>query len=61
MTQITHPAVTKYDLALLFTLIVLIDDRMGDLETENQRLPPGPRALRHGLQAVQQVVPDGTD
>ena len=38
MTQITHPAVTKYDLALLFTLIVLIDDRMGDLETENQRL-----------------------
>ena len=55
MTQITHPAVTKYDLALLFTLIVLIDDRMGD------RLPPGPRALRHGLQAVQQVVPDGTD
>ena len=32
MTQITHPAVTKYDLALLFTLIVLIDDRMGDLE-----------------------------
>ena len=33
MTQITHPAVTKYDLALLFTLIVLIDDRMMNTET----------------------------
>ena len=38
MTQIQYNSVTKYDLALLFTLIVLIDDRMMNLETGNQRL-----------------------
>ena len=38
MTQIQHSAVAKYDLALFFTLIVLIDDRVLNIETENQRL-----------------------
>lgn len=38
MTQITFPSVTKYDNALYFTLIVMVDDRMAALETENARI-----------------------
>ena len=38
MTQITYRAYSKYDLALLFTLLVTIDDYMASLETENAQL-----------------------
>jgi len=34
MTQITYYAYSKYDLALLFTLLTLIDSRLAELETE---------------------------
>ena len=34
MTQITYYAYTKYDLALMFTLLTLIDARLAELETE---------------------------
>lgn len=33
MTEITFPGITKYDNALYFTLIVMVDDRMAALET----------------------------
>ena len=32
--QITYNSWTKYDLALLFTLLTLIDSRLAELETE---------------------------
>ena len=38
MTQITYYAYTKYDLALLFTLLTLIDSRLAELETDNARI-----------------------
>lgn len=38
MTQITYYAYTKYDLALLFTLLTLIDNRLAELETDNARI-----------------------
>ena len=38
MTQITYYAYTKYDLALLFTLLTLIDSRLAELETQNAQL-----------------------
>lgn len=38
MTQITFPSISKYDNALYFTLLVMVDDRMSALETENVRL-----------------------
>ena len=34
MTQTTFNTWTKYDLALYFTLITLIDARLAELETE---------------------------
>ena len=34
MTQITYYAYTKYDLALMFTLLTLIDSRLTELETD---------------------------
>ena len=34
MTQITYYAYTKYDLALLFTLLTLIDSRLAELEAD---------------------------
>lgn len=36
--QITYNSWTKYDLALYFTLITLIDSRLAELETKNQQL-----------------------
>lgn len=38
MTQITYNSWSKYDLALMFTLLTLIDSRLAELETENARL-----------------------
>ena len=38
MTQITYPSVSKYDNALYFTLVVMADDRLAELETENARI-----------------------
>ena len=38
MTQITYNSWSKYDLALMFTLLTLIDSRLAELETENPRL-----------------------
>lgn len=38
MTQITYYAYTKYDLALMFTLLTLIDSRLAELETDNARI-----------------------
>ena len=38
MTQITFNSIAKYDLALMFTLLTLIDSRLAELETENLRL-----------------------
>ena len=38
MTQITYNSWTKYDLALLFTLLTLIDSRLAELETQNAQL-----------------------
>lgn len=38
MTQITFPALSKYDNALYFSMLVMVDDRMGGLDTENARL-----------------------
>ena len=38
MTQISYYAYTKYDLALLFTLLTLIDSRLAELETDNARI-----------------------
>jgi len=36
--QITYNSWTKYDLALLFTLLTLIDSRLAELETQNPQL-----------------------
>jgi len=38
MTQITFNSWSKYDLALMFTLLTLIDSRLAELETENLKL-----------------------
>ena len=38
MTQITYYAYSKYDLALMFTLLTLIDARLAELETDNVRI-----------------------
>lgn len=50
MTQITYNSWTKYDLALLFTLLTLIDSRLAELETENPQLV----GLRQQLHAALQ-------
>ena len=38
MAQITYNSYAKYDLALYFTLITLIDARLAELETDNVRI-----------------------
>ena len=38
MTQITFNSIAKYDMALYFTLITLIDSRLAELETQNPQL-----------------------
>ena len=38
MTQITYNSWSKYDLALMFTLLTLIDARLAELETDNARI-----------------------
>ncbi|MBQ8486157.1 MAG: hypothetical protein IJ533_00710 [Prevotella sp.] len=38
MTQISYNAWSKYDLALMFTLLTLIDSRLAELETDNARI-----------------------
>ena len=49
MTQITHPAVSKYDLALMFTLLTLIDSRLAELETDNARIGELRRLLHQSV------------
>jgi len=58
MTQITYYAYTKYDLALLFTLLTLIDSRLAELETDSASYQKGEMAAarQEAEQLLAQVI-----
>lgn len=60
MTQITYNSYSKYDLALFYTLIVLIDDRMSELETDNQQLKQLADALHKSRQRYDDAYKQST-
>ena len=48
--QITYNSYAKYDMALYFTLITLIDGRLAELETENPQLVTLSQQFHQSLQ-----------